>query len=178
MNTFSACSENNRSHPPLSPHAQQLPLHSQPDAAEKSEGDVSAKAGKSPSDTQSWLTQWSSGCSPRPLMASWVLPYLHLPTSLNTVTGIARPPVNRLRNPGSAKVMASEREDSTAPQYLRLNPRFFPPHYSGLCQGGKQDCCSVTAVSDFLRPHGLQHARLPCPPLSSRVCSNSCPSSR
>ena len=26
--------------------------------------------------------------------------------------------------------------------------------------------------------HGLQHARLPCPSLSSRVCSNPCPSSR
>ena len=29
-----------------------------------------------------------------------------------------------------------------------------------------------------LRPHGLQHARLPCPSLSPRVCSNSCPLSR
>ena len=36
--------------------------------------------------------------------------------------------------------------------------------------------CSV--VSDSLRPHGLQHARLPCPSLSPRVCSNSCPLSR
>ena len=27
-------------------------------------------------------------------------------------------------------------------------------------------------MSDYLRPHGLQHARLPCPLLSSRVCSN------
>ena len=26
----------------------------------------------------------------------------------------------------------------------------------------------------FLRPHGLQHARLPCPSPSSEVCSNSC----
>ena len=26
-----------------------------------------------------------------------------------------------------------------------------------------------------VRPHELQHARLPCPSLSSRVCSNSCP---
>ena len=33
--------------------------------------------------------------------------------------------------------------------------------------------CSV--MSSFLWPHGLQHARLPCPSLSSRVCSNSCP---
>ena len=27
---------------------------------------------------------------------------------------------------------------------------------------------------DSLRAHGLQHARLPCPSLSPRVCSNSC----
>ena len=33
--------------------------------------------------------------------------------------------------------------------------------------------CSVT--SDSLRPHGQKHTRLPCPPLSSGVCSNSCP---
>ena len=32
-------------------------------------------------------------------------------------------------------------------------------------------------MSDSLRPHGLQHARLSCPSLSPRVCSNSCPSS-
>ena len=31
--------------------------------------------------------------------------------------------------------------------------------------------CSV--VSNSLQPHGLQHARLPCPSLSPRVCSNS-----
>ena len=28
-------------------------------------------------------------------------------------------------------------------------------------------------MSDSLQPHGLQHARIPHPPLSSRVCSNS-----
>ena len=33
-------------------------------------------------------------------------------------------------------------------------------------------------MSDFLRPHGLQHARLPCPSPTPRACSNSCPSSR
>ena len=32
--------------------------------------------------------------------------------------------------------------------------------------------------SDSLRPHGLQHTRLPCSLLSSRVCSNSCPLSQ
>ena len=39
-----------------------------------------------------------------------------------------------------------------------------------------QFSCSV--VSDSLKPHGLQHARLPCPSPTPRVCSNSCPSSR
>ena len=30
-------------------------------------------------------------------------------------------------------------------------------------------------MSDSLRPHGLQHARFICPPLSPRVCSNAYP---
>ena len=30
-------------------------------------------------------------------------------------------------------------------------------------------------MPDSLWPHGLQHTRLPCPSLSPRVCSNSCP---
>ena len=39
-----------------------------------------------------------------------------------------------------------------------------------------QFSCSV--VSNCLQPHGLQHDRLPCPPLSLRVCSKWCPLSR
>ena len=35
-----------------------------------------------------------------------------------------------------------------------------------------------SVMSDSLQPHGLQHARLPCPSPTSRVCSNSCPSGR
>ena len=35
-----------------------------------------------------------------------------------------------------------------------------------------------SVVFDPLQPHGLQHARLPCPPLSPWVCSNSCPLSQ
>ena len=35
-----------------------------------------------------------------------------------------------------------------------------------------QFSCSV--VSDSLRPHGLQHSRLPCPSPTSRACSDSC----
>ena len=37
---------------------------------------------------------------------------------------------------------------------------------------------SLSVVSDSLWPHGLQHARLPCPSVSPRVWSSSCPSSR
>ena len=34
---------------------------------------------------------------------------------------------------------------------------------------------SPPVMSDSWWPHGLQHARLPCPSPSPRVCSNSCP---
>ena len=33
-------------------------------------------------------------------------------------------------------------------------------------------------MSSFLRPHGLQHSRLPCPSFSSGVCWNPCPLSQ
>ena len=39
-----------------------------------------------------------------------------------------------------------------------------------------QFSCSV--ASDSLRPHGLQHARLPCPSPTPRACTESCPLSR
>ena len=38
------------------------------------------------------------------------------------------------------------------------------------------NCHSV--MSDSLWPHRLQHTRLPCPSLSPRACSNSCPLSQ
>ena len=34
---------------------------------------------------------------------------------------------------------------------------------------------SHSVMSDSLWTHGLQHARLPCPSLTPRACSNSCP---
>ena len=37
---------------------------------------------------------------------------------------------------------------------------------------------SHSVVSDSLRPHGLQHARPPCPSPTPGACSNSCPSCR
>ena len=40
-------------------------------------------------------------------------------------------------------------------------------------------CCSVPqSCPSSLQPHGLQHSRLPCPSLSPRVSSNSCPLSQ
>ena len=37
---------------------------------------------------------------------------------------------------------------------------------------------SHSVVSNSMRPHGLQHTRLPCPSPSPRACSNSCPLSQ
>jgi len=37
---------------------------------------------------------------------------------------------------------------------------------------------SHSVVSNYLQPHGLQHARLPCPSPSTRACSKSCPLSQ
>ena len=37
---------------------------------------------------------------------------------------------------------------------------------------------SSSVVSNTLRPHGLQHARIPCPSLSPGICSDSCPLSQ
>ena len=39
-------------------------------------------------------------------------------------------------------------------------------------------CCSVAKLCLTLRPHELQHTRLPFSSLSPRVCSNSCPLSQ
>ena len=45
-----------------------------------------------------------------------------------------------------------------------------------LCVPFSQFSCSV--MSNSLQPHGLQHARLPCPSPNPRAYSNSCPSSQ
>ena len=47
------------------------------------------------------------------------------------------------------------------------------PLCSPQCEYAVQFGCSV--MSDSLQPHGLQHARLPCPSLTPGVYSNSCP---
>ena len=45
--------------------------------------------------------------------------------------------------------------------------------YQGVCVQ-----VSHLVMSGFLQPHGLQHARLPCPSPAPGACSNSCPSNR
>ena len=49
-------------------------------------------------------------------------------------------------------------------------------HVSVVLFTSVQFSCSV--VSNSLQPHGLQHARLPCPSPTSRAFSNSCPLSQ
>ena len=51
------------------------------------------------------------------------------------------------------------------------------------CFDASRVCCwdvqfSRSVMSDSLQPHGLQHARLPCPSPPPRLCSNSCPLSQ
>ena len=55
-----------------------------------------------------------------------------------------------------------------------------PLSYNDLRAIKLYDCCSVAVqlCLNSLQPHGLHQARLPCPALSPRVCSNSCPLSR
>ena len=57
--------------------------------------------------------------------------------------------------------------DSAVSDYLYLTPSWL---YLGF---SVQFSCSV--VSNSLRPHGLQHTRLPCPSATPGVYSNSCP---
>ena len=66
------------------------------------------------------------------------------------------------------------------PQEFSLTNVGSQPHH----QGGKPECgfnssvqFSRSVTSNFLRPHGLQYSRLPCPSPTPRACSNSCPSS-
>ena len=52
---------------------------------------------------------------------------------------------------------------------------FFNPSW---CGEGLLLFSSCSVMSNSLQPHGLQHASLPYPSLSPRVCSNSCPLNR
>ena len=58
-------------------------------------------------------------------------------------------------------------------KYHRLGHLFLEVLVAGKLGRWLLFSCSV--VSDSSQPHGLQHARPPCPPLSPRVHSRSCP---
>ena len=55
-----------------------------------------------------------------------------------------------------------------------------PPAQPSAGKGGEQQFSAVShsVVTDSLRPHGLQHARPPCPSPAPGVYSNSCPLTR
>ena len=55
---------------------------------------------------------------------------------------------------------------------------YFPQALGSRPIPGSSVQLSRSVVSDFLWPHGLQHARFPCPSPIPGVCSNSCPSSQ
>ena len=62
---------------------------------------------------------------------------------------------------------------------LGLKPKPVPPEAAGLLLcSAPLTCCSVSKSCPTLWPHGLQHARLPCPSLSPGVCSDSHPLSQ
>ena len=66
----------------------------------------------------------------------------------------------------------------TLPPVLTVSPESSVVHAHGGEIGNAVLLFSYSVESNSLRPHGLQHTRLPCPPLYPRVCSNSCPLSR
>ena len=53
---------------------------------------------------------------------------------------------------------------------------FAKPWSHDILVSSVQFSCSV--VSNSMRPHGLQHAKLSCPSPTHRACSNSCPLSQ
>ena len=48
----------------------------------------------------------------------------------------------------------------------------------GPAKGSQSVQLSHSVLSYYFQPHGLQHARIPCPSPASRACSNSCPSNQ
>ena len=66
-------------------------------------------------------------------------------------------------------------ETLTRWEKLPVNDTMLPTaHTAQIDRNKKVDNSSVAQSCLTLRHHGLQHARLPCPSLSPRVCLNSC----
>ena len=64
------------------------------------------------------------------------------------------------------------------PGFPVLQADSLPPELPGKPHFYQSVQISHSVMSDSLRPHGLQHARLPCLSPTPRACSNSCPLSR
>ena len=75
--------------------------------------------------------------------------------------------------------LLSAKHKPSAPEERRQNPpasRTQAESHCSLEESVNQLICSV--VSNSLQPHGLQHARLPCPSPTPGAYSNSCPLSQ
>ena len=84
--------------------------------------------------------------------------------------------VTRLIHSGPSTSVSSASTDSTDLRWKISgeNSRSFQKAELGFAAQATLCCyCSVAQLCVTLRPHGLQHARLPCPSLSPRACSNS-----
>ena len=101
-------------------------------------------------------------------------------------SGLPCPPLRELLDPGIELRSPALQADS-----LPLSPRGSPIGYCTIYLTSSSDftallaqsqgCCFCSVTESCLTlwdPHGLQHASLPCPLLSPRSCSNSCPSSQ
>ena len=65
-------------------------------------------------------------------------------------------------------------------QWFGIHYNKSPTYKPSSCELSKMQCTllllfSCSVVSDSLWPHGLQHARFPCPSPAPGICSNSCP---
>ena len=61
---------------------------------------------------------------------------------------------------------------------LNTHQRALSKEFKALSKEFNSVQLSHSVVFDSLQPHGLQHARLPCPSPASGACSNSCPLSQ
>ena len=108
-------------------------------------------------------------------LKEWHICYLHSPSSSAITMGVAASTGSQFWEPsftfeGQRSLMAL-----TFFVYW-YGRRYF--HFTVWCLSFFNCCCSVARLCLTLWPHGLQHARLPCPSLSPGACSNSCPLSQ
>ena len=81
--------------------------------------------------------------------------------------------------PGADQLLYQMTEDHILWEPLSKKVLSSVRYYPSLKNNTILHCRSTMLVSRvWLWPHGLQHTWLPCPSLSPKVCSNSCPSSQ